>query len=506
MSATTREPPDGRGLEASQHAAVHPQRQQNIDEGRGRPRDGGWHPPTQGHPQKPQQPSAGPQGQQTTQEKQTVSETIQKNTLKLAADIQEALDSYQAQTTSSLLPLLQRAQQALLHQAHCQAIDNTLSTIQRDLQKQQPAAASTTATWAQKAQIQPTMPRLLPQPQASNQTVTIRMGNPEEREAIKRQTNEDLRKKIGAQKAAAVQKLPSGDIRVVTYSTYDKAKMEEDSAWLQELWPQATVSKPMHRVVVHGVRAGWQLEDKASWGKMEEENLRWLPNLRIEQAVWLKSPMARKGQQHSSAIVAVQNEEQARAITKKGLLHAGTVLMAEPYHPKQRVVQCLKCCQFGHISPYCKEDRATCGKCAGPHKTADCTSTTHKCSNCKGAHPTWSVRCKVKQAAKAKAQAFSHFFTKRWEEPKAPATQSGWTQVHNKKRKGTQLEPTPGEAETQRATSRPGRPRGSTAIAKAGERQASKIRFPQSLHTDNSSQEDHDTAMLEPITQQSSNE
>lgn len=49
-----------------------------------------------------------------------------------------------------------------------------------------------------------------------------------------------------------------------------------------------------------------------------------------------------------------------------------------------RVLQCFKCLAFGHFAKHCRF-KATCGHCAGEHKTKECTNreATPVCGNCR---------------------------------------------------------------------------------------------------------------------------
>ena len=288
-------------------------------------------------------------------------------------------------------------------------------------------------------------------------------------------TGKEIRDKLGIQQVAAVQKLPSGDLRVLIHREQEKTKMEDNQGWLQTVWPEA--------VLVHGIRTSWDITDKASWKKMEEENLSWFPHLRIERAVWLKSPKAREGQRHSTAIISVQDKATAQAIASKGFVLEANFHPVEAYHPQQRAVQCLKCNRFGHMSTYCRETTDTCGTCAGNHRTSTCSSKQKKCSNCRGDHPSWSRVCKYKQAALAKAKAFTAYF-QRGAEQKPTMDKEGYTIIsHNKKRKPSSTPEQLQEGETtssqdnQRATTSkpPGKPRGSNQVIIAGRKQANKL-------------------------------
>lgn len=61
-----------------------------------------------------------------------------------------------------------------------------------------------------------------------------------------------------------------------------------------------------------------------------------------------------------------------------------------PYVPKP--LQCHKCLKIGHVAAVCGS-ATVCSKCAGPHKTSDCSEGTLKCANCEGPHDASSKKC-----------------------------------------------------------------------------------------------------------------
>lgn len=61
------------------------------------------------------------------------------------------------------------------------------------------------------------------------------------------------------------------------------------------------------------------------------------------------------------------------------------ICSVEPYI--QKVVQCLKCLRYGHISTHCKANSIRCAKCSENHETASFqTSIEVKCVHCNGQH------------------------------------------------------------------------------------------------------------------------
>lgn len=59
---------------------------------------------------------------------------------------------------------------------------------------------------------------------------------------------------------------------------------------------------------------------------------------------------------------------------------------------KNKITQCYNCQMFGHGSSRCNV-KTFCAICAGPHKTAGCTTQIIKCANCHGPHKSSSTDC-----------------------------------------------------------------------------------------------------------------
>ncbi|XP_023216364.1 uncharacterized protein LOC111618966 [Centruroides sculpturatus] len=54
------------------------------------------------------------------------------------------------------------------------------------------------------------------------------------------------------------------------------------------------------------------------------------------------------------------------------------------------VLQCFRCCRFGHSSTSCSQEASTCSHCAGQHNFKDCTNKNKPavCCNCKHDNPS----------------------------------------------------------------------------------------------------------------------
>ncbi|KAF7283939.1 hypothetical protein GWI33_022766 [Rhynchophorus ferrugineus] len=74
------------------------------------------------------------------------------------------------------------------------------------------------------------------------------------------------------------------------------------------------------------------------------------------------------------------------------------IIKCEPPHIKRIIPQCTRCQAHGHTKTYCRKSYR-CVKCAGEHKTGDCTRKVRdekvKCVNCNGNHPANYKGCAV---------------------------------------------------------------------------------------------------------------
>jgi predicted Zn-ribbon and HTH transcriptional regulator len=469
-------PPPG-GLQASQHASVHPQRVNNTGSPEGVRREGGDQPPAQSTPKGPPAPSKALQGQNNQSQKLKEKNNTTKNANKLIEDMQRALDAPQAPSSLTLLSLLQRAQTTILHLYENQTTHNNLSTILIALNNNLKTTTHSPPpkTWAQAAsQGQLAMPSPPPIPTESH-VILVRMGEKEDQEKVKKSTNKEILQGLSHPGVIAVKKLESGDVRVFVATKSAKDTLTTDPAWAQKDFPSALPITPQFQVLVHGIRVkGFDPKEVGTNIKVQEENGRLHPSLKVAQASWLKSIRAREGKTHTSVIFSVQSQTQANEIVLKGLVHQGTILTAEDFHPQQRPTQCLNCGQFGHIAKFCKAEQA-CGKCSSKHRTDECNEGKKKCSNCQGSHPAWSLSCMVKQAAIAKARSFRAQAMKGWlscTRTTSPVEDEEGFTIVGSKRKATEQ---PNQRSQSVGRKLPGKPFGSNATIMAGRNQSNKI-------------------------------
>lgn len=102
-------------------------------------------------------------------------------------------------------------------------------------------------------------------------------------------------------------------------------------------------------------------------------------------------------------------------VIEQGLVESEEVKMVERFQTGCGLVQCFKCCAYGHIAKHCRA-KAHCGHCSGSHETRDCTNKEKAiCANCVGKglgsteHKAWSESCLVrKRTREAQAVRFSN--------------------------------------------------------------------------------------------------
>ena len=109
-----------------------------------------------------------------------------------------------------------------------------------------------------------------------------------------------------------------------------------------------------------------------------------LPTNAILHTKFIKPPhLCPPTQCHAHTIIGLASREAANLAIEKGLFIEGKKLLIKKLTPEPR--QCMKCQRYGHYANKCPSPIDVCARCAGPHKTTQCTvteETEFKCSNC----------------------------------------------------------------------------------------------------------------------------
>jgi hypothetical protein len=226
-----------------------------------------------------------------------------------------------------------------------------------------------------------------------------------ERERTASRAQEQILEQVRAQepkgateKAITLRRLPSKDYQIVMATEESKQTLDKADDWLRVIAPSARVKRTTYTVWVHGVRvqavdAGNQEEAIAT---IRKSNERLHPELDIVRVAWSSRTLA-AGKRFGSLIAEMGSIEAANRLISLGLVHEGEIKYCERFIKEARVIQCIRCNQFGHTMRVCR-NRTTCGACAGDHHTRDCQrdGTARKCALCKGSHPAWAKNCMVR--------------------------------------------------------------------------------------------------------------
>lgn len=142
------------------------------------------------------------------------------------------------------------------------------------------------------------------------------------------------------------------------------------------------------------------------------------PDSDIEQGLAEKgmgvAKIERKGHPHAftcTAIVTLTSEEHADQLIFGGSLQIGRRSFEVQKVKPRRPVQCYRCQSWRCSTAICRKADGddTCRKCAGKHRSSNCTAgNTRHCALCGGAHASSSARCKFHPANLYKTNKKKH--------------------------------------------------------------------------------------------------
>jgi hypothetical protein len=171
-----------------------------------------------------------------------------------------------------------------------------------------------------------------------------------------------------------------------------------------------TLDAEWHAVQIHGVNAGprgmvHSIEEVMA--ELTESN----PGLNLDNLAkpisWMKRDIELLQQTRSSVRLIFKQEEEAKALIKRGFVYAFGVSCEVTRHANRAPgVQCRDCWSTEHTKP-CKTIK--CRLCAGPHREAECAlvatrsgedaimeteeAPTLRCANCEGSHSANDRKC-----------------------------------------------------------------------------------------------------------------
>jgi hypothetical protein len=275
-----------------------------------------------------------------------------------------------------------------------------------------PTVAPMKPTWASiaaKHTLHPLgAPRWVHEDTASLRQLKVRITDLTERKTVWTTANRSILEKVAAEARGSgivgVRKLPSGDILVQLKEQASKEKLARSQKWLEQISPSAKLVPDLFPVMVHGVRmSSINIADQQQANKrLADQNRILHPNLRIIRTTWARGAGA-SGKVKASLLVFVSSPTEANQIVTEGFIEGGEVHITERFFAGCGLVQCFKCCSYGHIAKHCRIE-PRCGHCASTHETRDCTTKEKSfCPCCKArglsgaTHKAWSELCPVRK-------------------------------------------------------------------------------------------------------------
>jgi hypothetical protein len=249
-------------------------------------------------------------------------------------------------------------------------------------------------------------PRVNPMrsPQGIGRIVTIRPNT----EIYETLTHKEILMKIkpNIQKAIAVEKLRSGDIRITLQDEIAKETLLRNDRDASEQL-KAKILRQDYPIEIQAVSVKAIQVDCTktpnNTGVIKElikDNKNNIPGLEITRINWIhgaKSLKARQGKERepkaASLIVWVPNQDLQKQMYSRGLAISGRMHNTRLYDAGLQILRCYKCNKWGHTQGSCRA-RIACGHCAKGHNTEECQSKEDqnavKCVNCGGSHPAWA--------------------------------------------------------------------------------------------------------------------
>jgi hypothetical protein len=247
---------------------------------------------------------------------------------------------------------------------------------------------------------------------ASLRQIKVRIIDLAERKNLWSTANRTIVKKVvergNGSGVVGVKKLPSGNIIVQLKEQAGKEKLIRSQQWLEQVAPSAKLVPDLFPVMVHGVRINNIniVDQRQTNRKLEEQNRILHPNLKIVRTTWARGAGA-GGKARASLLVFTSSPEAANKVITEGLVEGGEVKLTDRFYTGCGLIQCFKCCSYGHIAKHCRIE-ARCGHCAGLHETRHCndkTKTTCPCCKARGIrdnnHKAWSELCQARRDVRA---------------------------------------------------------------------------------------------------------
>lgn len=198
------------------------------------------------------------------------------------------------------------------------------------------------------------------------------------------QTHQDLKMKINPSKLAVavdtVKNIRNGGVAINLNNSSSKEILKKSVT--KELGNQYEVIEAVARnpkVIIVGIESDTlDQEDDDILRSICEQNELKLINGKELQGIKIKRKFLSKNKKYGNIVMEVEGEIYKILIKKEKINIGWKKCNVYEY---DNIIRCYKCGAFNHMAKECKNEES-CSKCAGPHKTTQCTAKESKCINC----------------------------------------------------------------------------------------------------------------------------
>ena len=192
-------------------------------------------------------------------------------------------------------------------------------------------------------------------------------------------------------------KSKQGNIVLECNSTKDSEKLESLVQTSEQNFDMRRPAPKMKSISVVGMQSQHSVEDFSNHFRNQNSSIRDLCDISefTNHFKCRKVKALKKDESKFQAFCSVSDT--VYAILKNLNYKVMIGLSSCKVYLQNSVPQCFNCQEHGHISKFCQSG-PQCGKCAGDHKTSDCSSTIKKCLNCNKSslpdnHRTFDNKC-----------------------------------------------------------------------------------------------------------------
>lgn len=246
----------------------------------------------------------------------------------------------------------------------------------------------------------------------------IKIENKEERESTAGMPSDRLitafkdMQHTHAAHIVAVNRLPSGDLKVHVTREEEREALERNTTWVGKVYKSARVVRKSFPVIVHGISISeFDTNDQLTIKRrIERDNESLHPGLEVVTTRWASNvhkPTANgRKKRYSSLVVHVASPEMADGLIKKYMVENSEMKKVERFDQTAATIRCFNCQKPGHMSRSCPNG-VKCAECNQGHDSREhekiAPTAPKECASCgqKG-HTAYDEICLIRAREKQK--------------------------------------------------------------------------------------------------------